>query len=123
MWAARLERREEGIRGTLSLNASRLAFEADAGSPEIDIELKRIRKVQRGFGAPNLVVVYEKDDMRPAVAFYFVEPPPLPQAGVRRRRIRRQAIRRLSRESGVEAKQKAKRWAEAIRQARAEATG
>jgi hypothetical protein len=121
VWAARLGTADEGIPGALSLQPPFLRFEADARSPEIDIELSKIRKVERGFGAPTIVVVYDKDDLRPAVAFYFVEPPPLPQAGMRRRRTRRQAVRKLGRESGVTAREKAKSWAEAIRKARAEA--
>ena len=113
---------DEGIAGTLTLAPPRLSFVANAGSPEIDIELSSIRKVERGFGASNFVVVYEKEGLRPAVAFYFVEPPPLPGVGVRRRRARRQAVRKLSREAGSVPRQRAKRWAEAVRKARGEAT-
>ena len=74
VWAVRLGfLDDEGTRGTLELGGSMLTFSPEGGSTELSIPLSDIRRVRRAPGSPVLIV----ERSASAIAFYFVEPPPL----------------------------------------------
>jgi len=74
VWAVRLGTTDlEGQKGHLQLDTDRLSFVPEKAGNDITIPLSDVRRVRRPPGSPVLVI--ERTDS--AVAFYFVEPPPL----------------------------------------------
>ena len=74
VWAVRLGTTDlEGQKGHLQLDTDRLSFVPEKAGNDITIPLSHVRRVRRPPGSPVLVI--ERTDS--AVAFYFVEPPPL----------------------------------------------
>src|SRR5437762_10675110 len=74
VWAVRLGTTDlEGQKGHLQLDTDRLSFVPEKAGNDITIPLYDVRRVRRPPGSPVLVI--ERTDS--AVAFYFVEPPPL----------------------------------------------
>ena len=74
VWAVRLGTTDlEGQKGHLQLDTDGLSFVPEKAGNDITIPLSDVRRVRRPPGSPVLVI--ERTDS--AVAFYFVEPPPL----------------------------------------------
>jgi hypothetical protein len=74
VWAVRLGTADEGHKGVLELGDTALTWVPERVGPhEITVPFSDIRRVRRSPASPVIVV----ERSASAVAFYFVEPPPL----------------------------------------------
>ena len=114
VWAVRLGTLEEGRKGVLRLEPEAISFVPEKEGSDIRVPLSEVQRVRRPPGSPVLIVEREAS----AVAFYFVEPPPLRF----RSEVSRKAKGRLKSISYLRARnrtkrEEVKRWAERIREA------
>ena len=115
VWAVRLGTTDQGQKGVMELGQTALTWVPEkTGLADITVPFSDIRKVRRPPGSP--VIVVERSES--AVAFYFVEPPPLRF----RNETSRKAKGRLKSISYLRARNRTKRdevkrWVERIREA------
>jgi hypothetical protein len=137
VWAVKLGRGPLTERkGSLSLGAGELAFEAEDGLSHVRFSLAELRAARRVRGSPVLLVSHMSGERIERIAFYFVQPPPLepePEAATDHldvlsaaRRTRRGTRRRNASYLGMwnrEKKAEVLEWTEAIRSAMQTAEG
>ena len=115
VWAVRLGTMDEGVKGVLELGDTALAWVPEKLGPnEIRVPFSDIRRVRRSVGSP--VIVIERSES--AVAFYFVEPPPIRfrTETSRRPKGRMKSISYLRGRNRTKRDQ-VKQWAESIKEA------
>jgi hypothetical protein len=81
VWTVRLERGGDmkDAKGRLSLEAGSLTFASESGRRDERVSFADIRKVKRTLGSPVLLVEHLDAGAKRVLAFYFVQPPPLPK--------------------------------------------
>jgi hypothetical protein len=115
-----------GVKGTLSLDGGALVFVPAGGkASETVLPLRSIVRVHRAKGAPVLEVSVELPNAPSVIGFYFVQPPPLAEAGsglkvMDRFVTRRRAVIKLKVGSSAK-RDEVDLWVLAIRSAQAEA--
>jgi hypothetical protein len=115
-----------GVKGTLSLDSGALVFVPAGGrASETVLPLRSIVRVHRAKGAPVLEVSVDVPNAPSVIGFYFVQPPPLAEAGsglkvMDRFVTRRRAVIKLKVGSSAK-RDEVDLWVLAIRSAQAEA--
>jgi hypothetical protein len=114
-----------GVKGTLRLDDKTLVFEPEGGrSSETVLPVSSIVRVHRSLGSPVLEVSVDLPNAPSVIGFYFVQPPPLAQAGSALRVIdkfvtKRRAVIKLKVASSTK-RDEVERWVMAIRSAQVE---
>jgi hypothetical protein len=115
-----------GVKGTLRLDDRALVFEPTGGrASETVLPMSSILRVHRPPGTPVLEVSVDLPNAPSVIGFYFVEPPPLAQAGSALRLIdkfvaKRRAVIKLKVASSTK-RDEVDRWVMAIKSAKTEA--
>jgi hypothetical protein len=114
-----------GVKGTLRLDDKTLVFEPEGGrASETVLPVSSIVRVHRSLGSPVLEVSVDLPNAPSVIGFYFVQPPPLAQAGSALRVIykfvtKRRAVIKLKVASSTK-RDEVERWVMAIRSAQVE---
>jgi hypothetical protein len=114
-----------GVKGTLSLDDRALVFVPEGGrAAETVLPVGSIVRAHRARGTPVLEVAIDVPDAPSVIGFYFVQPPPLAQAGsglrvLDRFLLKRRAVIKLK-VAGTAKRDEVDLWVLAIRAAQAE---
>jgi len=118
----------EGVKGKLTLDERAVVFVPEGGrASETVLPLGSINRVRRARGTPVLEVAVELPNAPSMIDFYFIEPPPLAQAGAGLKVVdkfltKRKAVIKL-RVGGTTKRVEVDRWVQAIKSSQAVAGG
>jgi hypothetical protein len=126
VWMVHNRTEMAGVKGTLRLDGGALVFIPAGGrASETVLPLSSIVRAHRARGTPVLEVSVDLPNAPSVIGFYFVQPPPLAQAGSGLRMMnrfvtKRQAVIKLKVGSSAK-RDEVDLWVLAIRSAQAEA--